>query len=452
MALLRDLGKWWPVSDSQARVRSALLLALVFLAGLYAVQLVRPLHLEFDSVCYFQIAERAAEGGGFGCSGCDRTHCSLIYPPGYPAVLAVLIRTGLATPQLLVLLNFACLVAGLAAAAGFWRRTFALDRTAVLGMTALLLLWWPVFRYANNPLSDFLFFALALASVQSATVASTRDAWPRYGALLVSVVLAYAAFKVRTIGIALAPAIVWAALMRKGRVMSLRARLVAHPVAALAGALVLVIVGATAAAVLSHSQYVTVDLRTQYGRGLVPTLLNTWGYRLRDFGALALNLPAGKMPAALRPIVSVIGAAFLSLLVWALWRKRHALGPSEAFAVGIAAIMSVWPFEGVRFWLSVLPVFLGLLAWAARPVVTNAVGRRAVVLVVLLFVAAGLAGQAYNTRLSLAGEQFPMRLGDDYLGPVYREAWRLRPPGDTVPVDSTALRVLRRFEARLRGR
>ena len=438
------------MSDSLQRGRRALGLALVLLVAVYAMQLVRPLHLESDSVCYLRVAELAAEGRGFGCPGCDRTHCSILYPPGYPWVLAVLIRSNIATPQAFMLLNFASLAVGLVAAASLWRRTFALGRTAVLGMAALMLLWWPVFRYANNPLSDFLFFALALASVQAATLASERVGWTKFRMLLVSAVLAYAALKVRTIGIAVAPAILWAALVRPGQVGRFREQVVSHRAAVFAGALLLVILGAAAVVYLRHSQYVTVDLRTQYSRGLVATLRDAWGYRLTEWGELAANVPEGKMPGALRPLVPVIGVGFLGVLGWALWRRRRNVGPAEVFTAAVTAIMLIWPFKDPRFWLPVLPLFLGLIAWALIPTLSRSTWRRVLVLIVGWFVAVGLAGQVYNTRISLAGEQFPTRFADAYLGPVYRAAWGLRSALDTVPVDSTALHVLRRFEVRAR--
>jgi hypothetical protein len=426
-------------------VRYVLSLGLGLVACLYVVQLVRPLDLQPDSVCYLRVAELGAEGHGFDCAGCDRRHCSIAYPPGYPVVLAALIRADLAVPQAFVLVNLVCLAAGLLAAIAIWRRAFGISLTAGLGLACLMLLWYPVFRLVNNPLSDFLFFGLALGAVYLALLARDSGGWHRWGLLGIATVLAYAAFEVRTVGIALAPALAWAALA-PGQGATLRRRL-AHPRAIAVGALGAVV---AAALILRHSQYVTVDLKTQYGNGLLATLLRVAGYRLTELGELAVNVPAGKLPAAAAAVIPPCGAVLLVALLYCLWRRRRLLGPPEVFALGLAAIMSIWPFEDARFWLPVLPIFLGLLAWGVRPALARVATRSAAAVVVGLFVAIGLAGEAYNTRVSFSGNGFPMLFADDYLGPVYRAAWGMRSPGDTLPVDSTALHVLQRFEPAVR--
>lgn len=428
-------------------VRHALLLGVGLVACLYLVQLVRPLDLQPDSVCYLRIAELGAQGRGYGCDGCDRHHCSIAYPRGYPMVLAALIRAGLATPQTFVLVNLACLAAGLLAALAIWRRAFGISLTAGLGLAGLMLLWYPVFRLVNNPLSDFLFFGLALGATGVAVLARDQDGWPRWGLLGIAALLAYAAFEVRTVGIALGPALAWAAVAPP-RGGTFRGR-IAHPRVVGAG-----VVGALVAAalMLRHSQYVTVDLKTQYSHGLLATLLRVARYRLTELGELAVNVPAGKLPAAAAAVIPLCGAVFLAVLLYCLWRRRRLLGPPEVFALGLAAIMSIWPFEDARFWLPALPVFLGVLAWAVRPALARVTTRRVVGLVVGLFVAIGIAGEAYNTRVSFSGNGFPLLFADDYLGPVYRAAWGMRVPGDTLPVDPTALHVLLRFDPAVRGR
>lgn len=426
-----------------------IIVGLVLIGAVYLAQLVRPLDLQPDSVCYLHTAELGAQGRGFGCPGCDRRHCSIAYPPGYPMVLAGLIRADLATPAAFVLLNIVCLGIGLVAAVGIWRRAFGLSLTLALGLSTLVLLWYPVFRLANNPLSDFLFFGLALWSVYLATVAERSTGWRKWRFLLGATMLAYAAFKVRTVGVALAPALAWAALAGP-----LRARLAGwwglYPRRVILGAFALAAAGVTAGLTLRHSPYVTGDLRRQYGQGLVSTLRRAWGYRLTEFGELGLNVPVGKMPPALIPVVASCGALVVGVVFYCLWQRRRAWGAAEVFVLAVAAIMAVWPYEDARFWIPVVPLFFGLLASAISPLSPRSRWRRGAFWAMCVFVTLGLAGEVYNTRVSLAGSHFAALFADDYLGPVYREAWGMPRPADTLAVDSTAIHVLRRFEPRLR--
>jgi hypothetical protein len=435
----------------ESRARAILIGALAVLGAVYVLQLVRPLHLEWDSVCYLQIAEQAAHGRGFSCPGCDRSHCPVLHPPGYPAVLAGLIRAGIANGTSFVILNLVCLLIALVAANEIWRREFDLGGTTRLFLAIVLLLWWPIFRLANNPLSEFVFLALSTTSIAVAMLAgrSAATAW-RIGGVVIALVLAFAAFKVRTVGIALVPAIAWAALSKPEQLTWARNQVRARPGMFAAAGLGLI---AIAALVLSRSQYVTGDLKTQFGRGVWGMLLQTWGYRLTEFGELVLNVPAGKLPGAVQPIVSAIGAGGIVLIAWLLWRRGRAIGAAEVFLLGVGAIMFIWPYKDARFWIPVFPVFLGLCAWASRSAMPAT--RRAMVpmmVAVALFVSVGAVGEMYNTRISLARDQFPFRFSDDYLGPAYRQAWGVRLPTDTAPADSTALHLLREFEPRARGR
>jgi hypothetical protein len=359
-------------------------------------------------------------------------------------------RAGIASGTTFVVLNLVCIAVVLVASNELWRREFAIQPTTRLLLAVILLLWWPVFRLANNPLSEFLFLALATGSIVVAmATAQAASVFRRAGGMAITAALALAAFKVRTVGVALAPAIVWAFVSSPERLQLAVKRVRAHPALFAMGGLVLL---AIAALVLSKSQYVTGDLQTQFGRGMWPTLLKTWGYRLTEFGELTLNAPAGKMPTAVQPIVPVIGAGALIVFAWLFWRRRRVLGPAEVFALGVAGIMFIWPYKDARFWIPVFPILLGLCAWVvihtpslrARPVVPATV--------IAVFLGVGVVGEIYNTRISITPSQFPSRFSDDYLGPAYRAAWGVRPANDTMPVDSTALRLLREYEPRARSR
>ena len=64
-------------------------LALVAIS--FLVQIVSPLRLNADSIVLLSMTDSAVHGGGFTLDG-QKT----VMPPGYPALLAVLVRVGLA--------------------------------------------------------------------------------------------------------------------------------------------------------------------------------------------------------------------------------------------------------------------------------------------------------------------------------------------------------------------
>jgi hypothetical protein len=428
-------------------------LVLVLVACTYPLQLVRPLHLESDSVCYLLTAEKVAAGEANAGPGPRKPHCALVYPPGYPAVLSTLIRTGWAVAWSFVILNLFSLGVGLVAAYHVCRRGFGLDANRSLAACALTLLSYPVFRYVNMPLSDFVFFGLALVSVLVLVWASSLNGWRRYGVIGLATILAGLATLTRTVGIALIPAIIRASLGGRTVHSHLRGVLKANNRGLVIGigAVALLIVAGTAFLLLTRSDYVRVDLRVQYGQRLLATLVRTLGYHITEVGELTANAPAAKLPEALRFFVPPLGVIGLGAVAYCVWRRRANLGSVEAFVLSYMVIIFLWPFSDVRFWIPILPWLVAWILWSLGQVELPRAARLVLVAYVSLFCLLGLIGQAYNTRISLSGRDFATFFQDEYLGPVYRTAWGAPRQDDSVKADTAALRVLRTYEPRVRS-
>src|SRR5215467_13605815 len=97
---------------------------LWFLAACFAVQVFSPLRLTNDAITLLSMGDSAAHGGGL----LDAGHRA-VFPPGYPLLLAVLLRAGLAHPWVIVGLNMAFLTVGLVAVRSVLSREFFKDRT-----------------------------------------------------------------------------------------------------------------------------------------------------------------------------------------------------------------------------------------------------------------------------------------------------------------------------------
>ena len=76
----------------------------------FALQVFSPLRLNTDAISYLSMADSAAHGGGLLDNG-QKT----VFPPGYPALLSVLLRIGLAHSWSIVALSLVFLLAGLKA-------------------------------------------------------------------------------------------------------------------------------------------------------------------------------------------------------------------------------------------------------------------------------------------------------------------------------------------------
>jgi len=89
------------------KLRAATVL-LAILAFAFVLQIFTPLRLNTDAVTLLSMAESAAHGGAFLEDG-ERT----VFPTGYPALLSVLLRLGLAHSWVIVSLNMVFLFLGL---------------------------------------------------------------------------------------------------------------------------------------------------------------------------------------------------------------------------------------------------------------------------------------------------------------------------------------------------
>src|SRR5690242_17716637 len=75
----------------------SLQILLVVLTTSFLLQVFSPLRLNNDAIVLLSMGESAAHGGGFSDGG-----LKAVFPPGYPALLAALLRVGLAHPWVIV--------------------------------------------------------------------------------------------------------------------------------------------------------------------------------------------------------------------------------------------------------------------------------------------------------------------------------------------------------------
>jgi len=413
--------------------------ALALLAAAYLVQIASPLRLTPDAIAYLSMAGSAGAGSGLAFHG----HATQ-YPPGYPLAIFSLREAGLGTSWAIVALNCLLLGIGLISLYNLLRKAFEFARAPALLVCAFTMLSFPFFKHVALPLSDILFFMLAMQALLAAEGLARLSGHRRWGMWYVALLETAAATVTRTAGIALVPAILWPHAV--GIFHAIRKapgpRRLAYAVVAIA----LVLAAAAAASVWVFRSLYFENMRRQYAAPC-STVPRVALYRLTEWGQLATNVPYSQAPAALRAAFPVIGAAALAIAVVALWARRRRVGPVEAFVVCYGLILLVWPYWDARFWLPVLPLVMAMVAQLVWRLIRTRPLRIAAAAYLALFALIGLIGLVYTTRISLSGSSFPDRYRYPGLEATYEAAWGRRSAEDPA-VNADALRVLRRYEPR----
>jgi hypothetical protein len=383
------------------------------------------------------MGESAARGGGFLDSG-QKT----VFPPGYPALLAILLRLGLAHSWVIVGLNMVFLSVGLFAAYSLLIREFFEDRAVVLIICSFFLLSYVVVKHSTIPLTDVPFFCCSMCCVSVMSQTTNMDSNWRFVVLAGAAWLsAVAAITVRTVGVALFPPLVFmivSSLQFKSvlKRFSFRTKLIIVVVS--------VFVATGTMVVFAKTPYCRIFIALVKKAKISTLVLQILSYRLTELGELFGNLPMTKVPTELHVVVPWMGLLLFLLTLFGLASKRRKISPTEVFLVCYMGILFAWPYYDARFWLPVIPL---LIAYSVLAVRSLRFPRVVVTIYCIVFATLGFGAIAYSTRISFAGSKFPDKYGDGYLRPTYCAAFQsCRDGGDSNKVNAKALRLLREYK------
>ena len=409
----------------------------MLLAICFVLQVFSPLRLNTDAIVLLSMGESAAHGGGFLDSGQKS-----VFPPGYPALLAVLLRVGLAHPWVIVGLNVVFLSAGLFAAYFLLIREFFEDKAVVLIICSFFLLSYVVVKHFTIPLSDVPFFCCSMCCLAIMSQTTSMDSNWRFVILSVAAwILAVAAITVRRVGVALVPPLVFMivcspqfkSLLKR---LSLRTKLIIVVVSVFVGVGTMHVVAKTS----TLSDFIGVAKKVK----ISTLVLQILSYRLTELGELLGNLPLSKMSTKLHIMVPWIGLLLFLLTLFGLATKRRKISPTEVFLVCYMGILFAWPYYDARFWLPVIPL---LIAYSVLAVKSLRFPKGVLTIYCIFFATLGFLAIAYSTRISFAGSKFPDRYGDGNLRPTYCAAFQsCRDGGDPNKVDAKVLRLLREYK------
>ena len=392
---------------------------------MYLLQLAAPLRIDNDSVAYLMAAIQLADHG---------FPSTYHLPIGYPALVALLLRSGLATAQSLMLLNI--LSVGAAMGALLW---IARDRPRWirLATVAMSLLSYPILRSSIMAQPDALGLALMLGALAITTSVSSAPTLKNLSLLAIAAALTAAACTVRMAAVVLVLPLLWCLLQIAARGGGTRRKMWISAGAVVAALLALgVVIASAEAGTLERYQADVAHVLSTLPMSYPLSRITAMSFGM---GELSLNGPVTSLPVGFRFPLAAFGLIPLTLLLYT-WRKARWKPQVSLFVGGYLAMLAVWPFYVTRLFIPVIPLIIlhfVVMADAAG----NRRGSRAITIgFVACFALGGLLSLGWTTRVSLSGNRF-------------RQVWGtnggLASPGfEDSDHNRNAVTVLRRLDAR----
>lgn len=414
-----------------------ILIALVAIA--YLAQIATPLRLIGDGIDYLLQSSSAIDGHGFLVHGVRSMR-----PPGYPALIVLAGKVGVANSYAIVALN--CLFLGLGCWASYFllRDGFAFTREFAEVIVLLTLLSFVMIRNVTYPLSDICFFGLATSCLLLLLRAELNPSH-RFSLLAFALVLMIISIEVRTIGVALLPAFVWAAIGGNDGARRIAPRLRQYQLACY-GVLVFGLVAGGVA--LFHSRYMRFNLPIFLHRGVWLSIVSNIKDHTTEWGEMFLNAPGSKLPGILALPLQLAGAAAILICVLGIFRKPRRVDVIRIYFIASAAVVFVYPWYDARLWVPLIPFILAFAFQGLETFIPRGTLKPLTLVYAVCFGLLGAAALAYSTRLTFAGDRFPEMYGDGKLRATYRVAWFGKAPQSDADIDPDALYLLRRFDPR----
>jgi len=339
-------------------------------AGVHAID-ASPIGVFYDDAHYVILGRALATGEGYRYINLPGAPAATHFPPGYPALLALLWRVSPVFPENIALFKMVnALLLGGVALGVYWAARRLLDLAPVAAsLTALAsTIAIPALLLSSSVMSEVLFLALLLPLLVVAEDACKRADARRAALLGLSVGLMCL---IRSHAIVLIPAIaIGYALRRRFRE------------AAIATTLATLVVAPWLLWVRNHDALVPVPLRGQYGsygawlaEGLRANGAGLLLASLRDNLATSYAIVARSFSVARHPALDA--AAVVSVLALCAAGAMALAGRARVtllFVLFYLAIVLVWPFSPLRFIWGIWPLIVLLMVGGALHVWRHRVG------------------------------------------------------------------------------
>ena len=333
-----------------------------------------------DDAMYVILAKSLATGQGYRYLNIPGAPFATHFPPGYPAVLALLWGLFPGFPANVVV--FKALNAVLLGASAMLTAQLVRDRLGsvgwAVGVALVSTVSVPLLVLSSMLLSEILFLTLLLAVLVMAERVVERDASVRRVVLLG--VLVGLATLVRTHGIVLVVAIavplLWRRQWRLASAFAASALLVLLPWQLWSSARAPVL---SAALEGNYGSYIGWWVRgfQKTGVSMLPATLSR---TMPESASMLAALFSPMRGAAAHAVTGVALAALVAMAAWLLARRARV---TLLFLAGYLAIVLVWPFPPSRFFWGIWPLLLFVLAGGAWAASTAIGGSRRVIRVAI---------------------------------------------------------------------
>lgn len=422
--------RFWP------RLYLLLYVALALVATCYVIQIFTPLRLNTDAIVLLSMADSATLGMGFTDYG-QRT----VFPPGYPALLALVLASGLKCSSTVVAINLLALTAGLFFT---YRIVENVIHNATLSLVVCLLslLSYVIIKHITLPLTDIVFLGLVMSCLAVMSYLGNASSGKTFTALVVaSWVLMLFAILVRRNGVALVPPFIYALIshpkIRLWPAHAPRNRKLAGAVLCLGAILLLALAVAATSTLVDFNSTMT-------NSGLLPTLFRAFQYRVTELGELFINIPASKAPSIARWLLPWLGVFGFFVVLAGYVQRRKSPSAVDVYFGATLLILFAWPYNDARFWIPVIPLLIAYATLALRPAAKWKLAKVLVGSYLTVFVLTGVAALAYSTRITFAGSRFPDLYGDGTLRSAYCAAlYQCQEGAADHNVDAKTMRLLR---------
>jgi len=343
------------------RLAPLLVVVAAIVAGVHAID-ASPIGVFYDDAHYVILGRALATGEGYRYLNVPGAPAATHFPPGYPALLALLWRVAPVFPENIALFKMTnALLLGAVGLGVYWMARRLLELAPVAAsLTALAsTIAIPALLLSSSVMSEVLFLALLLPLLVVAEDACDRTDARRAALLGLSVGLLCL---IRSHAFVLIPAIAI------GFVLHRRFR-----EAAVAATLAVLVVSPWLLWVRHHDPFVPSPLRGQYGsygawlaEGLRTNGAGLLLASLRDnlvttYAIVARSFSLARHPAldamAVLSVLALCGAGAMALAS----RARVTL----LFALFYLAIVLVWPFSPLRFIWGIWPIIVLLMVGGA---------------------------------------------------------------------------------------
>jgi len=272
--------------------------------------------------------------------------------------------------------------------------------------------------------------------------------------IIMSLILAAVAFWIRTIGVALIPAILFAVFVPKAELDSMQ--LIKNyrtyvSLLFLAGVLGLVLY--VLAPYTNYEQIIIRLIQTSISESNpIEALILHLNWKLSEIAQIVLNIPISIVPNWLLPLFLLSGGLVALLLGHGFYAQLKTLRHTDIYFAIYALIVLIWHYQDPRFWLPVLPFLLlffyhGLKHYSHVSFIR--LGRKTWI---SLYIVMGCIAFIYSTYLTFSGEKFADHYGNGAYRGIYREAFFGTPMANKTEIQEQQLAILNWYEPRAKNK